>query len=557
MKNRITIACLGLILASTSAMAQVAEKDTTLNRTVVVEREFNPVIERTTKVNVLPKVEEPNITPKKVEYDLTAVQPRSYAVALVKPLVALEEEKIAPRGYFRFGFGNYGNIDGRAHYTFVISPKDKLTLDLTSYGMNGELDQYYFEDKENWDAFYYRTMGHIDYEHKFSAATLTLNGGYRVNNFNYADLRELFIPLLNDSFKMKKQRFNTANFSVGLKSTDEDIFIKYDINSQYSLYQRQVDYIEPEMRESALKTTAKLRTDLTTDNAVGLDLAMYNRVVSGSQTKNSTTFDINPYYAVLLNNWAFRLGAHVDLGFGQGESILLSPDVSAELNVADSYKIYVKATGGRIKSDFTQMEELSPYTLISGNNRDAYEQINASIGVKGSPLDGLWFTAYGGYQRIKDDLFQEINQTSFPTTVFANGDTDNSYVGGMVQYQYRKMFEFILGATYRNWSSKNEKAGAILFKPKLEVEAGVRLNPMSKLAIGVDYKFVDRAENEKLDLALSVGKINKLSAYASYEFVKNLSVYAKVDNIFNKKFQYFYGYPIEGTNFIAGLSFKL
>ena len=37
-------------------------KDTTMNRTVVVEQEYNPDILDASKVNVLPKVEEPTVS---------------------------------------------------------------------------------------------------------------------------------------------------------------------------------------------------------------------------------------------------------------------------------------------------------------------------------------------------------------------------------------------------------------------------------------------------------------------------------------------------------------
>ena len=46
-------------------------KDTTMNRTVVVEQEYNPDIMDASKVNVLPKVEEPTVSKKEVEYATT------------------------------------------------------------------------------------------------------------------------------------------------------------------------------------------------------------------------------------------------------------------------------------------------------------------------------------------------------------------------------------------------------------------------------------------------------------------------------------------------------
>ncbi len=556
MKYRLTLVCASLLIGFSSISAQISKNDTTLNRTVIVEREYNPIIQGTTKVNVLPKVDEPNITPKKVEYDVAPVQPKSYSVALVNPMVAPELEKLPKLGYVRLGYGNHGNLDARAHYTYLITPQDRLTFDFTSYGLSGKLDDYYNEQNKKWNSFYYRTFGSLAYEHKFDAAVLKFNAGYKVNNFNFANFDKTIIPRVDELTMASKQRFNAGNFGVGVKSTDNDLLIKYDVMSEFMIYQRQFDFVNSKLKESSLNTTAKLITNLDEDNAIGLDLNMYNRVVSTSDMKNSTTFDMNPYYGLSLANWKFRLGAHIDLGFGHGESFLVSPDVSAELTVANDYMLYAKATGGRIKSDFSRMEVLSPYTMIDSNIRDAYEHLNATLGFKGSPVAGLWFNAFVGYQKLKDDLYQEINIQDFPVTVFGNDDTKNGYLGAKMQYKYKKLFDVSVSGVYRNWSAKNEDTGAILFKPKFELETDISTMPIRGLLVGLNYKYVKREENKELDPALFVGTINKLSAYATYEFVKNLSVYAKMDNIFNKKYQYFYGYPIEGTNFIAGLSFK-
>ena len=65
----------GLALAMSmpsSLQAQTTQpKDTTMTRTVVVEQEYNPDIMDASKVNVLPKVEEPTVSKKEVEYATT------------------------------------------------------------------------------------------------------------------------------------------------------------------------------------------------------------------------------------------------------------------------------------------------------------------------------------------------------------------------------------------------------------------------------------------------------------------------------------------------------
>ena len=63
-----------LVSLSLGAQAQTQPQDTTMNRTVVVEQEYNPDIMDASKVNVLPRVEPPTVSKKAVEYDATLMR---------------------------------------------------------------------------------------------------------------------------------------------------------------------------------------------------------------------------------------------------------------------------------------------------------------------------------------------------------------------------------------------------------------------------------------------------------------------------------------------------
>ena len=73
-------------------------KDTTMNRTVVVEQEYNPDIMDASKVNVLPKVEEPTVSKKEVEYATTFFPATSVPAGLMRPYTGKE---IQPGHYSR------------------------------------------------------------------------------------------------------------------------------------------------------------------------------------------------------------------------------------------------------------------------------------------------------------------------------------------------------------------------------------------------------------------------------------------------------------------------
>ena len=83
----------GLTLAISIPSALQAQttqpKDTTMNRTVVVEQEYNPDIMDASKVNVLPKVEEPTVSKKNVEYATTFFPATSVPAGLMRPYTCL------------------------------------------------------------------------------------------------------------------------------------------------------------------------------------------------------------------------------------------------------------------------------------------------------------------------------------------------------------------------------------------------------------------------------------------------------------------------------------
>ncbi len=86
-------------------------KDTTMTRTVVVEQEYNPDIMDASKVNVLPKVEEPTVSKKEVEYATTFFPATSVPAGLMRPYTGKEVQPGTTPGYVRAGYGNYGNLD--------------------------------------------------------------------------------------------------------------------------------------------------------------------------------------------------------------------------------------------------------------------------------------------------------------------------------------------------------------------------------------------------------------------------------------------------------------
>ena len=163
MKFPIRYIPLAALLLPAGLAAQTQQPDTALTRTVVVEQEYAPLIQDASKVNVLPRVEEPVVTPKNVEYDTAPVAATQIPADTLPSYAAKESPDKATPGYVRLGYGNLGNLDVYADYLFRLSDRDRLGLTVGVQGMDGEL-----EDLVTWDAYDYRTRAALDYTHRFS-----------------------------------------------------------------------------------------------------------------------------------------------------------------------------------------------------------------------------------------------------------------------------------------------------------------------------------------------------------------------------------------------------
>ena len=559
MKRSIYIAG-GITLATLMPFALQAQtqqpKDTTMTRTVVVEQEYNPNIMDASKVNVLPKVEEPAVVKKKAEYAVTPLPATTIPMGMMSPYLISKMQPNATPGYIRAGYGNYGNLDVFANYLFRLSDKDKLNVRFQMDGMDGELDMP--EEELTWDAYYYRTRANIDYTHQFSRIDFNLAANFGLSNFNLAP------------YEPGKQKFTEGDFHIGLKSTDESYPVQFKAETNLMMYNRQNNntlLFSDALGETQIHTKGVVSGTISDEQTINIGADIRNifytkdfKTEDLPVYEDRTTLALNPYYELNNDSWRLHIGANVDFSFGAGKTLRVSPDVTAQYVFSDSYVLYAQATGGKMVNDLRRLERISPYLLPLGTIHDTYEQLNAAIGFKASPCTGLWLNLYGGYQDLKDDAFQmqqadeetvdgETAYYQFQDLGFTN--SHNVYAGLKISYDYKDIFAFAIDGTYRNWDAKEEYA--LLLKPAYELKFDATLRPVKGLGIHLGYNYAGREEVKDLG---KLSAINNLYAGAEYNVFKGVSVYARLNNLLNQEYQYYLGYPTEGFNFLGGLSFR-
>ena len=564
MKKKLIIAGLGM-LPWLAASAQ--QQDTTLVRTVVVENEYNPTVMDASKINVLPKVEEPTVPKTHIDYS-TSIRPvASWNYQAMNPIVKDWTADAAYRGYLRAGYGNNGNVDAQLGYLWDITKKDRLNVAASLDGWNMEQRHLYDSD---WMSRLYNTKVGLDYRHSFRNADILLGGYYRSQVFNYMDLGPIVCVgevasrsgETSSSSSGTKQHQTLANVYVGLNSMNEEALIQYKGEIGMNYFKQKYPTMVPVLftDDSGSETNLYVKGDLWKsfeEQSLGLNLEFNNYSYSMEDMENAISMEFNPYYKYENDDWRIRFGAHADWWSGIEDKVRFAPDVKVEYIFSDKYMLYAKAGGGNETKSMLDLTNITPYWNLHNNFiLPTYVSLDAALGLKASPANGWWFNLTGGYQIRTNDMAWMIREGYVGyCTGFVYGKAKVAYGSIELKYDYKDLFDLALKGTYYSWKMDEvmdqgwSDEFLMSLKPELEMNAEVGFKPIEGLRVNVGYEYVKRASD-------MYDPINNLYAGADYALLKNLSVFAKVNNLLNKEYVRHDAYPDQKLNFLGGISLQ-
>lgn len=533
------------------ASAQIEHNDSTVSRTVVVEQEYNPIIQDASKITILPAVEELTAPKHEVAYDYSMIPARRLLPVAMRPLFAPEYEQQVKPGYLRLGYGNYNNLDVVANYLFRISTVDKLNVHFTMDGMSGKI-----KGDENspykWDSHFFNSKAGVSYLHQFEKLDFIAGVDYGLVNFNYFPQYASF----------SKQKFQSAGVKLGVESNEKSGRFQYLWNTSVLFYGRDQDVIDQNLKENIIRSVGEIKTAIGSEQSIAIGLAMDNYLYNHDSLKNFTALGLKPHYLYESDEWKIRLGAQVDFGFGFGKKAHFAPDVAINYIFADRYSFFGTVKGGRIANDFRALQEFNPYmNLTNERPQDSFEKINGQLGFKASPLNGVWFKIYGGHQRISDDLYvwnELISSEELRYHKLFQTNTNNTYLGADLTYEYQDVVGLSLNTVYRKWKADDELA--LFNKPTLSLDFSMKYSPLMNLTGFLGFLYEKRDEVEILPAVGDGFKdkmepVSNLYAGLSYNLFKGINIYARANNLLNKKYQYYLNYPTEGISILGGMSF--
>ena len=579
--RKIILAGTGLLFVGT-AMAQVQQNDSTLNRTVVVENQYNPEVMDAFKVNVLPKVEEPAVAKQHIDYATTQYPMTRFGFEPMGVMTREVKQAGARRGYLRGSYGMLNHTDVKAAYLWNMSKRDQLGVMGSFYGHSGDVEYpssgVGTDQKDAYEANqrFFRTDVSLNYMHTGKKVNFNLGGNFGSQVFNYRSSNFMLDPISADSdggqreSASRNQHFMMGEGFIGFSSVKDQLPVEFAVQVGFKGFKRMhpIGKLMDEVSEKDIYAKGLVAGSLG-ENQVGLGFAV-NHVLYGGQdetvtadannpitTEDFTLVQLNPYYAIQNENINIRLGAHVDFQTKVGSGLKVSPDVKIAYTFGDSYVLYAQALGGTQLNNFHQLNEITPYFFAPQQMKATYTVFDAQAGLKASPVNGLGMKLYGGYRLTKDDIFVLPLDCGIENWgVFAQLNQEKSkvfYAGLGVDYDYRDAFSFGIKGQYNNWKLGNkDNINFLALKPEFTIGANIRFKVYEGINVLADYAYEKRKEVS----GKSLDAVNFLKLGAEYNYNDRLNVFVHANNLLDQSYITETGYPELGLNVVGGVSFS-
>ena len=619
MKKRIKLGGL-VVLGFLGSLANnaFAQSDSALNRSVTVERDFQPIIQAAGKVSTKPAVVETNIEPTPIEYShyTASVQP----TATFNPLLSQPTrfEPTAPyKGYVRgavghpntlFGFG-YHLDDGKNSILDVHAGHHAewgtATLSKSKLGLNfkhtfSTCDLYFGVEGGN---IYYNKYGHW-YDYTTFYTTNRDFGGWEKNEVAYAKK----VPAIDRDLTS----LWTAEAFVGVRSNPKQD-IQYKVQTGYMLFSKPGAVSEHQIRTHG-------SVDWSSEaHHVGANIYVQNNfyqlrnalaeAIPDSLYHNIHNFRIEPYYVYEGKRVRVHVGVNLDLNLGRGQNELSgvenlsfapSPHINLEAQIAKQWlTIYADIEGSHGFGTLQDYMEENRYRLIHQGiiepHAASYTPVDAELGFHIRPYRDLLFEIHGGYAYM---IHQDVWVANADSASIAIGGVNNKMVGagdftyfhtnyqrgkvgGQINYHLRDILRINVNGDYYFWSGDT----TVYDRPNWELAVRIDGRIDKHWSVYSDNKFVggrkalvyngatdtytEHMLRPILDCNLGVeynmwvgSKGERLKVKGEKDQIlrpepkPNLTLFLQLNNWLHHKNELFYGYRSQGINFLLGATYR-
>ncbi|MBI3234888.1 MAG: hypothetical protein HYZ42_12790 [Bacteroidetes bacterium] len=541
-----------------------AQTDTLEAGTVEIRRTFKPDVKKGDKFYSTPLPETAYIAPPVIKFDkVDASKPLPLTPNLtpVKAL-SLSNPKL-PKLYgnfFKLGIGNYAAPFAEVSLMNLRSKTIAAGVNMHHYSNNGN------SLSRNW------SENNIDgYMKKYFDDYV-----WSVNSSFNRDARKFYSyeKSLKDSIDSKLLNIHTSIFDLGtsieniVKTTPKDTTpIKYTVGMKYYFLNNQYNYKEQNFNiygkasQLVRGNLARLYTEFDANNFEGL------------QPLKRIFFKVNPTYTIKFDKLETEFGLRAvylftDNGILGSNRYYFYPDLRARYNFGKLNSVAtIGINGDNIKSTYRSLFSDNPFlskNLFLSNTI----QNKLYYGIS-SQINNSWNVDLKGFLYYKTVL--PIYYMTYQNNYKTDSLSSFSLVYATMNYQ-----QYQVSVSYRQLDKLNFMFTGNVYKYQFKMDSIGLPYPNADLTMHINYN-LDQKIFFKLDIygvtkrTIGFADVNythfkpvetykgyvDLNFAIDYKYSKHVSAFLTFRNLTNKAYSRWYNYPVNGINFLTGITITL
>ena len=562
-------------------------QDTILNRNVSVEREYRPIIQDAGKINSVPQLIEPKVEKTSPKYsDFNLALNADFNIHTLPAAELATETNTKNQNFARIGFGTYLNSLVDAAFPLINTPDMLLNVGLNHLGT---LEAKRFHTNSKAEVSFSKLFKTLNlyagmagsheylkcYGNSFNLDSqidpysfAALNSNLTYTEINRAGINTTGRPFVPAEFILPAENtYWRINALVGLSSLPLASDIRYKAEVKYNLFSTVNG-----LSEHQIHTQARFSSPVD-NNRLGIDFDLYNMIynsVNGSTFNFWDTYSVlnlNPYYSLESDLWNVRLGLKSAFSFVHGDIFNPSADISGEWKPFPKVvSIYGGVSGGYELNSMNKTVAENPFLYSDLRVNDTYTPVVLYAGIKVKPLYNLLIDAYVDFRQVNNQYFFVNKQYKLTYSPMAMSVADSSLfsnrfnviysnatlfkVGLRVSYHWQDIVDVELKGAYNKWNVTTEQYA--WNKPKYEAEINLNYKIDKSFSVGANA-FYEGGRFAKLGTtAISMSDKMDVNLNVNYQYNKQFSAFAKINNLLNSQYQGFYGYDVQGINFMLG-----
>ena len=563
-----------LVFSVTQAFAQNRKQtNDTINTEVVnVVKPYTPKISDAFKVKETPSLDdEITATKKEIKYNIFSIPVASTFTPSKGKAADVDKAKKVKLydNYASIGVGSYTSILGEVYLNHAINRSESVGGYVSHHSSQGGIDNVLLDDD------FSNTKINVNYARMLRDYSWNVDAGYQHQVFNWYGLPQPLFDQVAANNIDPQHKFFTFDFGGEIK------FDNKIINSGSMRFRRFADDLDSGENRFVVKTNFDIPVkDKKINTTIKLDYlgGTFDRSFFGDSEFKYGNFQVGviPSYQIIEDDLTLNLGVSAyylnDIEGGKNK-FFIYPKVTVSYRMVDEILIaYGGIEGGLNQHSYYEFAKENPFVSPTLFMMPTDQQYDAYIGLKGKLSNNMSYNIRGNYYADRDKaLFKANPVLVVEEEPYQNGnsygvvydDVTTFSLFGEINVDVNRNFNLGIKAEYFTYSTDEEEEAWNLTDFKASLFMDYQIDKHWFAGANLYYTGERKDQLDIVDPLIAITPSTIIlesyfdaNAHLGYRINDRWTAYVKANNIANQDYQRWLNYPVQGIQFLAGITYK-